>query len=287
MALSLRGRRVSFDWLKPPPSTPDGTMALFDHLRELRYRLTIALIAVVLASIVAAVFYNPLYELLLYPHDVAKALLAEEHPGIDLSLVNTGVSAPFILAIKICAVAGLIASSPVWLYQIWAFIMPALLAQEKKWALAFICSATPLFLAGVAMGYWIMPRGISVMLGFTPENQAITNLIDLPAFLNFMLQIMLVFGVAFLIPIVVLALNLLGVVKAQQLAKSRTYIIFGTFVVGAVATPTTDPFSMLALAIPMSVLYLVSEAICHVNDRRKSRRAEVAAADEGVPEISR
>ncbi|MVA75613.1 twin-arginine translocase subunit TatC [Auraticoccus sp. F435] len=286
MSLTLRGRRVSFDWLKPPPSSPDGTMALVDHLRELRYRLTIALIAIVLASILSAVFYQRLYAVLLYPYNLARQYLAEDNPGISTEIVNIGVPAPFVLAIKICVVAGLLLSSPVWIYQIWAFIVPALLAQEKKWALLFIGSATPLFLGGVAMGYWIMPRAISVMLGFTPEGQEVTNMIDLPDFLNLLIQLMLVFGVAFLLPIVVLALNLLGVVKAKQLAQARTFIIFGTFVVGAVATPTTDPFSMLALALPMSLLYLIAEAVCHVNDRRRARRQLEAEASEATPEIT-
>lgn len=287
MALTIKGRRLSLAWLKPPPSSPDGTMALFDHLRELRYRLVIALVAVTIGAIAAGIFNRQLYGVMVYPYTVAGRLLAEDHPGIELSLVNTGIAAPFLLAIKISVVAGLIVSAPVWLYQIWAFIMPALLAKEKKWALAFIASATPLFLAGVAMGYWIMPRGIAVMVGFTPEGQDISNLIDLNSFLSFMMQIMVVFGVAFLIPIVVLALNLLGVVKAAQLAKVRTMIIFGTFVVGAVATPTTDPFSMLALAIPMSVLYLIAEAICHVNDRRKGRAALAPEPDDDTAQITR
>jgi len=154
---------------------------------------------------------------------------------------------------------------------VWSFIVPGLLAKEKKWAVIFIAAATPLFCAGVAVGYIVMPKGISVLLGFTEGG--VTNLQDINQFLSFLMRVMLVFGVAFLIPLVVLMLNILGVIPARYLSKYRTYVIFGTFVFGAVATPSTDPFSMLALAAPMTVLFLVAEVIAHILDRRKARRA--------------
>ena len=135
----------------------------------------------------------------------------------------------------------------------------------------FIGIATPLFLGGVVTGYVVLPKAIAVLLGFTQSGVA--NLQDINAFLSFMLRLMLVFGIAFLIPLFVLMLNIVGVVKASQLSKYRTLVIFGTFVFGAVATPSTDPFSMLALAVPMTLLFLVAEAIAHVLDRRKARRA--------------
>jgi sec-independent protein translocase protein TatC len=115
-----------------------------------------------------------------------------------------------------------------------------------------------------------MPKGIAVLLGFTQDGVA--NLQNINDFLSFMLRLMVVFGIAFLIPLVVLMLNIVGVIKASQLSKARTYVIFGTFVFGAVATPSTDPFSMLALAIPMALLFLVAEALAHILDRRKAKR---------------
>ena len=141
-------------------------------------------------------------------------------------------------------------TAPIWLYQLWAFIVPGLLAKEKKWALIFIGIASPLFFLGVATAYFVLPKAIAVLLGFTQEGVA--NLQDINAFLSFMLRLMVVFGIAFLIPLLVLMLNIVGVVKASQLSKYRTLVIFGTFVFGAVATPSTDPFSMLALALPMT-----------------------------------
>jgi sec-independent protein translocase protein TatC len=164
-------------------------------------------------------------------------------------------------------------TAPIWLWQLWAFIVPGLLSKEKKWALIFIGAATPLFAAGVLVGYVVMPKGIIVLLGFTEGG--VSNLQDINEFLSFMMRVMLVFGAGFLIPLIVLMLNFLGVIKATQLSKYRTLVIFGTFVFGAVATPSTDPFSMLLLAIPMTVLFLAAEILAHIFDRRKSRRTAV------------
>lgn len=263
--------RLNLSWLKPPPAPPDGSMTLFEHLRELRYRLVVASLAIIVAMILSSIFYPQLLGILRHPYDVGIEQLKASNPDATNLLVNDGIASPFTLALKICLVSGLVISSPVWLYQLWSFIVPGLLAKEKKWALIFIGTATPLFLAGVALGYWIMPKGISVLLGFTQSG--ITNLQNINTFLSFLLRVMIVFGVAFLIPLIVLMLNIVGVVKAKQLSKARVYVIFGTFVFGAVATPSTDPFSMLALALPMTALFLAAEVIAHVLDRRKAKRA--------------
>ncbi len=246
-------------------------MTLFEHLRELRYRLIVASLAIIIGMIVAAFFYPQLLEILKHPYYVGIEQLKINNPDATNLLVNDGIASPFTLAMKVCMVAGMVLTAPVWLYQLWAFIVPGLLAKEKKWALIFIGCATPLFVAGVALGYYIMPKGIAVLLGFTQSG--ITNLQNINTFLSFLLRVMVVFGVAFLIPLIVLMLNILGVIKAKQLAKARPYVIFGTFVFGAVATPSTDPFSMLALAIPMAMLFLVAEVIAHILDRRKEKRA--------------
>ncbi|OYO00462.1 twin-arginine translocase subunit TatC [Enemella evansiae] len=254
-------------------------MTLFEHLRELRYRLVVAAIWIVLAVIICAFFYNQLFEFLLRPIGVAVQDLAQTRPGQQVSVVTTGVAAPMTLSLKIVGIAGLIFSAPFWLYQLWAFIAPGLLAKEKKWAVVFVGAATPLFLSGVAIGYWVMPKGISVMLSFTPQDASVSNLLDLPFFLNFLIRLMLVFGIAFLLPVVLVVLNLAGIVSGAQLGKARQYAIFGCFVFGAVATPSTDPFSMLMLAIPMALLYLVAEVICRANDRARRRRGDVAPSD--------
>jgi sec-independent protein translocase protein TatC len=281
MALTIRGRPIKFSlaWLKPPPIPADGSMTLFEHLRELRYRLVIAVVAIIIGMIVSSIFYSQLFWLLTQPYYNAIADLKAARPDAVTELVNQGITSPFTLALKICAVSALVITGPVWLYQLWAFIVPGLLAKEKKWALIFIGSASPLFAAGVLVGYVVLPKGISVLLSFTQAG--ITNLQDINLYLSFLLRIMIVFGIAFLIPLVVLMLNIVGVVKASMLSKYRVYVIFFTFVFGAVATPSTDPFSMLALALPMSLLFVIAEVLAHILDRRKAKRV-AAAGDEIV-----
>lgn len=248
-------------------------MSLGDHLRELRYRVVFSMVFIVLGMVVVALFYNQMYMFLAQPWLHAKDILSETNPELSTQMVLSGVASPLMLALKICGVGGLVLASPIWLYQIWAFIVPALLAKEKRWALIFIGVALPLFLAGVAVGYLILPQGVSVLMAFTPQSVPITNLIEIDKFLELMLQLMVVFGIGFLMPVVVVGANFAGVLKATQLAKARMYVIFGTFVFGAAATPSTDPFSMLALAIPMSLLFLAAEFVCRLNDKRKAKRA--------------
>lgn len=266
-------RRFNLNWLKPPKVPPGGNMTLFEHLAELRYRLVVAVLWIVVAMIVCAFFYQQLYDLLMQPFMQASESLKAARPGAETQAVNIGVTTPMTLALKIVGIAGLVVAAPMWLYQVWAFIAPGLLAKEKKYSLLFIGSATPLFLSGVAVGYLVLPKGIEVMLSFTPESVPVTNMLDIQYFLTFLIRLMLVFGIAFLLPVVIIALNLVGILKAHHLAKSRLYTIFGIFVFGAVATPSTDPFSMLALAIPMTVLYVISEIICHLNDKARRRKS--------------
>ena len=163
----------------------------------------------------------------------------------------------------------LVLTAPIWLYQLWAFIVPGLLAKEKKWALIFIGHATPMFAGGVRGRLLRDAEGHHGAARASPRRRDQPQ--DINAYLSFLLRVMVVFGIAFLIPLIVLMLNIVGVVKAKQLSKYRTLVIFGTFVFGAVATPSTDPFSMLALAAPMTVLFLAAEVIAHILDRRKAR----------------
>ena len=252
-------------------------MSLADHLRELRYRFSLAAIAIVVASSLAAIWYNQLYLVVMRPYLIAMDMLKTSNPNLTASTVISGVGTPIMLALQVCLVAGLILAAPIWLYQLWAFIVPALMANEKKYAMYFVGAAVPLFLFGVLIGYFIMPQGISVMLSFTPSSIPITNLLEVNDFLKLQLQLMIVFGLGFLMPVVVVGVNLIGLVSAAQLAKARTYVIFGTFVFGAAATPSTDPFSMLALALPMTLLYLGAEVVCRFNDRRKAKAVALEA----------
>lgn len=273
-----------FDWLKPPKGGPGGTMSLIDHLRELRYRLTIAVVAIIIAAIGAAFYYKELGEFIVAPYNAAKQKILEATDGTaDIMLTNQGVVSPFTLAVIACVLAGLVISSPIWLYQIWAYLAPALLKHEKKYVLVFIGGATPLFLAGCALGYIVWARGIEIMLSFTLRDLDVVNMLDMTDFLQKEILIMLVFGVSFVLPVLLVMLNLAGVVHGFQLGKARKFVILGSTIFAAVATPTMDPFSMLAMVIPMSLLFFLAEGVCRLID--KSRGITEATYAEFNPEL--
>ena len=257
-----------FAWLRPPTFDDSGAMSLWDHLREIRYRLVISVIAILVLFIVAFIFYVPIVELILRPYEIAASNIRARDSSANIQVVNSGVAAPMILALKAAGLAAVIAACPVWLYQLWAFVVPGLLKKEKKIAGLFLLSAIPLFLTGVVVGYLILPKAFEFMLGFTVAEAGVANLQDLNDFLALEMRMLLVFGAAFLLPVVIVMLNLLGVLKSHALRKARTFAIFGCFIFGAVATPSGDPFSMLALSVPMVIMYLISEIICRRNDRR-------------------
>jgi len=249
-------------------------MSLYDHLRELRYRVVVATLAIVVTSSLCAFFYRPILNLVMWPWDAALTQLKAWNPTVATQVVNRDISGPFMLALKVSVVAGVLAACPIWLYQLWKFVVPALLTHEKKYARNFLMSSIPLFLFGCAVGYMVLPEGISVMLQFTPQGLGIINQLDLNSFLALELLLTLLFGVSFLLPVILVMLNLAGVVSGKQLQKARMFSIFGCFVFGAVATPSTDPFSMTALALPMAIMYVVAELICRRHDTQKAKRIE-------------
>lgn len=280
MALTIKGRPVRFSlkWLRPPPTPADGSMSLYEHLAELRYRLVLAAVSIAVATIVCFIFREQLTNILTNPYNRAIALAKEARPDLDTTLVINGAVTPFTVSLKIAALAGLIVSCPIWLYQIWVFIVPGLLAREKKWSLIIVGVASPLFGAGVVLAYYVMPKAVAILLSFTPEG-GITNLQDLGEFLSFMTRIMIVFGLAFEVPLFIVMLNIVGVLPARMISKYRSYIIFALFVFAALATPTPDATTMLLLAIPMVLLVVLAEVIAHLLDRRKARRSAGAGTD--------
>jgi sec-independent protein translocase protein TatC len=174
-----------------------------------------------------------------------------------------------MLQLKICGIAAIVGTSPLWLSEIWGFVVPGLHSSERRWTRIFAFTAGPLFIAGVALGYYVLPKGIAALIGFTPAG--VTQLTEFGNFFSFITRMLLVFGIAFEIPLFVVMLNMAGVVSGKALGRHRAWIIIGTFVFAAVATPSTDPYSMLMLAIPMLVLVLASEAISRVLDHRRGR----------------
>ena len=166
-----------------------------------------------------------------------------------------------------------------WLYQLWAFIVPGLTKREKRYAMAFVAAAVPLFGAGIALAWVVLPKAVEFFAGFTPSGSA--NLISADEYLTFVSQVFLAFGVAFVVPLLLIALNLVGVLPALTLAKGWRVAVFATFLFAAIASPSPDAGSMLALAFPMTGLYLVAVGICWLNDRRRHRR-DLAAGFGGL-----
>ena len=161
---------------------------------------------------------------------------------------TSGPAAGLLLWLTLCGFAAVIFTAPYWLYQVWAFVLPGLYAQERKMSRVFVGVAGPLFIAGVALGYLTLPMALEVLIGFNPDG--VTNLIDFNDYLQFFTRTLFVFGLSFNIPVFVVLLNFAGVVKGASLAAYRPWIIIGTFVFAAVATPSADPFSMTLMALP-------------------------------------
>jgi sec-independent protein translocase protein TatC len=281
VAFSLRRGRKPAD--PEPPAPDDGTMTLIEHLRELRNRVIKGVLAILVATIASFFFYHQLFDLLTDPFRTVVKDLAEDE-GLDARLTLTGVADAFTLQLKTCLVAGIVIASPIWLYQIWAFIVPGLHPRERRWTRVFAAIAGPLFLCGVAVGYYVLPKGLAILLDFTPAD--VSNLIEVSRYLSFTLRMLLVFGVAFEIPLFVVLLNLAGVVSGRALGRARAWIVVGTFVFAAVATPSTDPISMLFLAVPMTVLFMISEVIARVMDRRRGVHDYEAWDDDEQSELA-
>jgi len=246
-------------------------MTLIEHLRELRGRLFKCVLAIVAGAVAAAFFYGELFDLLTDPFRSQVERLAQER-DLDARLTITDVAGPFILQLKISLVAGVVVASPVWLYQLWAFIVPGLHGNERRWSRLFAAIAGPLFIGGVLVGYYVLPKGIGILLDFTPAD--VSNLVEVDKYLSFILRMLLVFGVAFEIPLFVIMLNLAGAVSGRALGRYRPWIVVGTFVFAAVATPSTDPISMLFLAMPMTMLFVIAEVIARIIDRRRGTGVE-------------
>ena len=241
-------------------------MALSDHLRELRARILRVAVVLVLGLGLALFFFDLLFDLVYGPYQQAQ----EKLPDGSSIATTKGAGGGLLLYLKLCGFAALVGTSPLWLYQIWAFILPGLHAHERKWSRIFAAIAGPLFLVGVLLGYLTLPKGLEVLIGLNPEG--VTNLVEFSEYLQFFTRTMLVFGIAFEIPVFVVMLNLAGVVSGKSLGAHRPWIIIGIFIFAAIATPSADPFTMTFMAVPMVLLFFVSEVIARYNDRRRARR---------------
>lgn len=264
--MALSGIYRLFSGKPVHPVGADGRMALSDHLRELRGRILKVVLALIIALGISLYFFDALFDFVYSPYKDAQ----ESLPKGSSFATTSGAAGGLMLYLKLCGFAALIGTSPYWLYQIWAFIMPGLHPSEKRWSTIFVAVAAPLFLFGIALGFVTLPKGLEVLIGLNPDG--ITNLVDFNDYLQFFFRTLLVFGLAFEIPVFVVMLNLAGVVKGKTLGRYRAWIVIGIFIFAAVATPSTDPFTMTFMAVPMVILYFISEVIARMNDNRRAKR---------------
>jgi sec-independent protein translocase protein TatC len=262
-------------------------MALVEHLRELRNRLMKAVGAILLITIVAAFFYRDLINFLIDPLPGCGADELGHQADSKCLIAVTGLLSPFTLALKVSITAGLIVASPVWLYQLWAFIAPGLHRHERKYTLSFLGVGIPLFLGGAWFAYQILPTTVKVLQSFTPDKAV--NIVNVDDFLDIATRMVLVFGLSFELPLILIMLNFGGVLSARRMTGWWRAMIMAITVFAAVATPSTDPLSMLLLAAPIVVLYLMACVVSWINDRRRGRlrRADPNAglSDEEASEL--
>jgi sec-independent protein translocase protein TatC len=243
-------------------------MPLLAHLNELRSRAFKSAIGITLASCVGWILYEKIISRLASPIcDLeAAASAGDKSCGI---LYISGVLGPIDLKFKISVLLGIIIASPIWLYQIWAFIAPGLHKKERRNSIFFLIGAVPFFAIGIFAGYLVLPIAIEVLLSFTPSS--LTNLVRFDDYLTFVTQLILVFGIAFELPVFLVALNLAHVLSGKSILRPWRYAIFGITLFSAIATPTGDPITMFFLAIPLSLLYLAAGGISLIVDKSRHK----------------
>jgi sec-independent protein translocase protein TatC len=243
-----------------------GSMTLFEHFSELRKRLVRSALAVILCTVAVWNQFSEIFALIRAPYDSVQDI------GSNAVLALTGVTSGFSLQLRVSLAAAFVLSSPIWIYQLWRFISPGLKRNEKKWAYAFTAVAVPLFASGVLLAYYVMPRMLDILFEFTPSD--VENVTSVESYLSFFLHLTLFFGIGFLLPLVLVTLNFAGILSGERLKAAWRWLILGSFVFGAVATPNGDPLAMTFVALPMIAMSFIAVGIALVNDRRREQTAE-------------
>lgn len=244
---------------------PDAKMSLGGHIKEIRNRLFWSALFIFVGSVAGWFLFEPVFQVLQRPVlDLASA------QGVNATLNIGTVAGAFDLRLQVSIFLGVLMSSPVWLFNLWAFITPGLKTRERRFTLGFVFSALPLFLLGCWLAWISLPGFVTVLIGFTPAGAA--NVINANEYILFTIRILLVFGFAFVLPVALVMLNLAGLLAAQSILKSWRLAVFIIAVIAALATPTADPMSMFLVMFPLIGLYFIAAAIATLNDRRRNRK---------------
>ncbi len=241
------------------------------HLRELRNRVVLAAIGLLVGAVAGWWLYPWIFGALQAP-----VLNLAASRGQTITLNFSGIATSFDMQVKVALFAGAILTSPWWIYQLWAFVTPGLNRTERRYTLGFLGAGVPLFLAGSALAWWLLPKAVAVLTGFTPAGAV--NIIDAGTYLGFIMRMVLAFGIAFLVPVLMVGLSMAGLVSGRTWLAGWRWAVLGCFVFAAAATPTSDAVSMLTLAVPMTMLYFVAVGISALADRRHARRTAAALA---------
>ena len=256
---------------KKPPKTPDGQMSLREHLRELRNRFFKAAIAIVLGTIVGFIVYQPAFTILTEP--ITK-LSTDEAP---VEVIFSSVAQPFDIMLQVALFIGLILSSPIWLYQIWAFIVPGLKKHERRYAVGFIAAAVPLFIGGIALGWFALPQALAFFTSLTPDGTA--HRVLATVYIPFVTRLLLAFGIALVIPVILVGLNMAGILEGKTMLKHWRISVFLIAVIAAMGAPGSDIMTMFYLGAPLTLLFALALGVALLNDRRRAKRE----ASEGTP----
>ncbi|OAN40910.1 twin-arginine translocase subunit TatC [Microbacterium sp. H83] len=251
-------------------------MSLGAHLIELRKRLFIGAAALVVGMIIAFIVTEPIIELLSVPIRTIAEQQGREYTGLNFTTVTSG----FDLRMRIAFAIGLLISAPVWLWQVWAFIMPGLTKKETQYTWGFLGAAIPLFFGGCTVAFFVLPHVIEIMAGFVPTGMA--QFFDYSSYYDFVFKFLIVVGIAFVLPVFLVALNLAGVVSGREILKGWRVAILVCTIFAAITTPPADVFSMLLLMASMIVLYFAATLVSMLFDRRKRKREDAAGLVPGA-----